>query len=433
MSALSRRNSCCCTSGIFTASVASAGNEKRQTNTVSSAIASHGYLAGWIAFKPTISPGRWKPSTCSRPSSSSWRVFTTPPRTAKIAAKRSPLRNTWSPARYGPICSTSMCSSRNAVLSTPAGKHTEPNAQVEQKRRSSPSSAIGFGDGLTPACTDSFIHRAPPAAECGLQGLRVACAGGLAAGEVGVEAHGDDTEQEASARGHAQAIVADLDQSIALDLAQPCQFVGEIFVEIKLVARFERRNLEDSVTHQLLDRIGADEVVTIERQPTHDRKAAGIQSGIVGRQVAGVLAEGGADVRDRTHAQADQVAVAVRGVTLEVALQRAGVLRLREIITGAREVVHADIAITSGSEFLDAETKQLQARCRIRQVGRNDLPLRLEALRQVRIGIAGDAVGTERDDLVERAREFLWRLLRQSVDQVDAGRTEGALARGVEH
>jgi hypothetical protein len=51
---------------------------------------------------------------------------------------------------------------------------------------------------------------------------------------VGVEAHGDDTEQEARAR-YAQAIDANLDQSVAFDVAQPRQFVW-LLVEIKLVA-----------------------------------------------------------------------------------------------------------------------------------------------------------------------------------------------------
>ena len=147
----------------------------------------------------------------------------------------------------------------------------------------------------------------------------------------------------------------------------------QMLVEIKPVASFKCRNIEEAVAHQVLDRIGADEVVLIERQPAHYGQAAGIQSGVVARQVARVLAEGGADVRDRAHAQSDQVAVAMGRVALEIALQRAGVLRLRKVIAGASEVVHANIAIACGRESLDTQAKQSQARCGIGQIGSDDL------------------------------------------------------------
>ena len=44
-------------------------------------------------------------------------------------------------------------------------------------------------------------------------------------------------------------------------------------------------------------------------------------------QVARVLAEAVADVADRAHAQADQVAVGVGGVAHEIAMQAAALLR----------------------------------------------------------------------------------------------------------
>src|SRR4029078_542866 len=95
------------------------------------------------------------------------------------------------------------------------------------------SSALVWAGGGGPGCCVSFILRSARGGGRGLQGFRATRAGRLAARRVRVEAHGDDTDQEASARGHVQPIGADLDQSIAFDVAQARQFGGEILVEIK--------------------------------------------------------------------------------------------------------------------------------------------------------------------------------------------------------
>ena len=60
-----------------------------------------------------------------------------------------------------------------------------------------------------------------------------------------------------------------------------------------------------------------------------------------------------------------------------------------------------------------------------RQVGVGDAALRLEALRQVGVGVQRDAVWPQFADLLHRAREALGRLLRQAVDEVGI---DGAIA-----
>ena len=70
MSLLSSRNRVCCRRGTLVASTEILGNENRHSIAVSSATALHGYTSPAIALRPITSPGRWKPSTCSRPSRS---------------------------------------------------------------------------------------------------------------------------------------------------------------------------------------------------------------------------------------------------------------------------------------------------------------------------------------------------------------------------
>ena len=114
-------------------------------------------------------------------------------------------------------------------------------------------------------------------------------------------------------------------------------------------------------------------------------------------QRLGVLAVGGADAADGRHAQADQVAVGLRAVALEVAVQPALALGHRQRVVGQREVVHADVHVA---------VRRRSRRCALRQhrhacpppAGSSagiDAPLRLEALRQVRVGVQRDAVGPQ--------------------------------------
>ena len=122
---------------------------------------------------------------------------------------------------------------------------------------------------------------APPARSGRLQGFGVAHFDRLRPGQMGVEAHGDDTQQEAAARADCEPVRIYRDQTIARKFAQAHQFSTEVRGEIQPVALFECGDVERAVTHQLLDRIGANQIVFVEREATHDRQAAGIQCRVV--------------------------------------------------------------------------------------------------------------------------------------------------------
>ena len=111
--------------------------------------------------------------------------------------------------------------------------------------------------------------------------------------------------------------------------------------------------------------------------------------------------------------------------------QPAGRIEVRR--EAQREMVHADVAIPRRGQRLDREPEQRQARGRIGQLARFDLPLRFEPLGQMRVSVGGDAIGLQRDDFVQCMREVRRRLSRQPVDQIDAGRAKTIVASSVEH
>src|SRR5690606_39972955 len=116
-----------------------------------------------------------------------------------------------SPAWNGPTCSTSMCRSISPLLSMPSDRQACENAQVEQKCSSSPSSASvrvscrGNAVGFTGFSMQPSDH----AREAGRGGLVV---GRLV--EVMVEAHGNVTQQQPSARGRDDPVGFDPDQPV---------------------------------------------------------------------------------------------------------------------------------------------------------------------------------------------------------------------------
>ncbi|MNX08590.1 hypothetical protein D3C86_382930 [compost metagenome] len=100
-------------------------------------------------------------------------------------------------------------------------------------------------------------------------------------------------------------------------------------------------------------------------------------------------------------------------------------------IVGQREVVHADVDVAGLGERRNRAPEHAHARGRVGQLVGRDAPLRLEALRQVGVGIQRDAVGPQFADLRERALERGVVLARQAVDQIDVDRFETQRARRV--
>ena len=50
----------------------------------------------------------------------------------------------------------------------------------------------------------------------------------------------------------------------------------------------------------------------------------------------------------------------------------------RELVIRPREVIHPDVEIACLRQAVDGEAEDLELRCRRRELGRVDLPLRLE-------------------------------------------------------
>ena len=85
------------------------------------------------------------------------------------------------------------------------------------------------------------------------------------------------------------------------------------------------------------------------------------------------------------------------------------------------------------AQGFDRQLQQAQLGLRVRQVRGLDLSLCLEHLRQVRVAVDRDAVRPHADDRLQRTRESLGGLLRQTVDQVDIDGFEARGAASVDH
>ncbi|MCY1284145.1 hypothetical protein D9M70_330390 [compost metagenome] len=93
------------------------------TEVVSSACADTGYSSPSMPDRPTSSLGRWKPVSCSMPSSLRLKVFRLPERTANTELKASPWRNRNSPFFSGrPRLTISSSASMSSRLSD-RGRH----------------------------------------------------------------------------------------------------------------------------------------------------------------------------------------------------------------------------------------------------------------------------------------------------------------------
>src|SRR5690606_28098529 len=204
-----------------------------------------------------------------------------------MASKGSPTRNTCSPACSGPTCSTSMCSSPSDALSMPWAMQAWENAQVEQKWNASPSSASTLGS--TRGNAILFTTDRPPVASdgAGEAGPGVGFGGG--GGEIAVEAHGNVTQEQPSARGHLDPARLHAHQSSGFQRREFHKAIGEILPEINGVSTLERLHRHLGLAHQLLDQVGADHVVLVQLHAAEDRQPAFVDRELPGGQVARVL------------------------------------------------------------------------------------------------------------------------------------------------
>ena len=154
-----------------------------------------------------------------------------------------------------------------------------------------------------------------------------------------------------------------------------------------------------------------------------------VQEVVVLIQRLGVLAVGCPHTANGRYAQADQIAVRLRAVALEVAVQAPLALGHGQCVGGQRKVVHAHVHIPSIHEGIERARQHGELARARGQLRRDDAALRLETLWQVRIGIQRDAVRPQLRHLGQRAVKRLGRLARQAIDQIHIHRIKAQRAR----
>jgi hypothetical protein len=105
--------------------------------------------------------------------------------------------------------------------------------------------------------------------------------------------------------------------------------------------------------------------------------------------------------------QRNQVAVRLRAVALEVAMQLPFPLGHRERVVRKCKVVHSDVLIVPRQKSADGITQHRNAVSGARQVLFGNSALRFEPLRQVGVGVQGDAVRPQLANLLNGSREAL--------------------------
>ena len=104
-------------------------------------------------------------------------------------------------------------------------------------------------------------------------------------------------------------------------------------------------------------------------------------------------------------------------------------LRDGQFVAGAREVVHADVKVARAEKAFETSAKDAEFFHSFRQV-RFERALLLLQPGHVRVAEHGDAIGRERQSLVNRVLETFRGLVGQAVDQIHVEALETEFARG---
>ena len=183
------------------------------------------------------------------------------------------------------------------------------------------------------------------------------------------------------------------------------------------------------LAHERHDDRATDQIVACECQAPHHRKVPLVKQVGILFQGLGVLAVGRADATDRGHAQSNQVAIGLRAVALEVAVQTPLPFGHGQSVARQSKVVHADVDIARIGQGVERAREHGHLGRTCRQLLRVNAALRLEAFGQMRIGIQGNAIWPQTLDLLQRAVKGLRRLQGQAIDQIDVDRLKTQAAR----
>src|SRR6476469_8260509 len=109
------------------------------------------------------------------------------------------------------------------------------------------------------------------------------------------------------------------------------------------------------MAHQALNQRTADEIVCRQLDAACDRKDSAFEALIVFVEGLDVLTVSRRQLADGGDSEAEQIGLSMAGVALKIALQTAFALRSRELIVGAREVIHADVQVAGCGQLPHCE------------------------------------------------------------------------------
>ena len=177
------------------------------------------------------------------------------------------------------------------------------------------------------------------------------------------------------------------------------------------------------MAEEAADYCAAEAVVFGEVIAAHGGDAAFVDSAFPGRNVALILGVGVLDAADGGDAHAVEVGAGFGGVALEIAVEGAVLLRDGEFVAGFGEVVHADVEVAGFEEFEEAGAEDFEFLHAFGEMAFEGVLLFFEP-GDVGVAEEGDAVGSEREDLVDGVGEGFGGLIGEAVDEVDVDAIE---------
>ena len=147
-----------------------------------------------------------------------------------------------------------------------------------------------------------------------------------------------------------------------------------------------------------------------------------IQRGVIVLKHAMILRVDVANTADGRYPKRNQVAIGLRRVSLEIALQRAFVKRNGQFVTRKCKMIHPDVDIARVKQRGHRQLEHRELFRRRRERSDLNAPLRHEPLGQVRITIECDAIRPPPEHGDQRGLHRFDGLVRQAIDQVEIDR-----------
>ena len=142
-----------------------------------------------------------------------------------------------------------------------------------------------------------------------------------------------------------------------------------------LVVAADLLDVDPEVAHHAFDQVGPEAIVARETVPFRDRQLAPPQPLRISAEHHLVLDVALRQPANRRRAEGEEHVRAVGRVALEIAPQRAPVLRDRHRVAGQRVMVEPDAAVTGGDERRPDGFRLLVASARFRKARLRDLAL----------------------------------------------------------